>query len=180
MLDQEASLNKEVESALNEQIKFESQAAANYLAMAAWCDANGYENCSNFFFNQSGEERQHMLKIFKYMSDEGSRPIIPMVEQPKQEFTSLQEVFSYSLSGEIQVTKAIHKLIKVTRDVEDFTTENFMQWFVKEQREEEQKMRRVLDLFKVIKPEELAPFMVDDRITKIASAAADNNNDAEA
>ncbi|HYG40309.1 MAG TPA: ferritin-like domain-containing protein, partial [Cytophagales bacterium] len=65
------SLTEEIENVLNEQIKLEAASSAVYLAMASWCERNGFLNSANFFFKQSDEERGHMLKIFKYVCDQG-------------------------------------------------------------------------------------------------------------
>jgi ferritin len=62
-------ISKEMEKALNEQIALEGYASFLYLSMASWCDKEGLAGCSKFMHRQSEEEREHMLKIFTYLSE---------------------------------------------------------------------------------------------------------------
>ena len=63
-------IGKDIESALNKQISAEANSSHLYLAMASWAETRGYEGVSNFFYSQSDEERQHMLKLVKYVTKE--------------------------------------------------------------------------------------------------------------
>ena len=65
------SLSEEMEALLNEQIKMEAYSSAIYLSMSSWCNQNGYDNSSQYLEKQSCEEREHMLKIFRYVNDMG-------------------------------------------------------------------------------------------------------------
>ena len=99
------SLTEEIEKMLNDQVKMEAKSSAIYLAMAAWCDQQGFENSSEFFFTQAEEERDHMLKIFKFIADMGGQPISPEVTKIPQEFGGFREVFENALEQEIEVTR---------------------------------------------------------------------------
>lgn len=168
LLRLKSSLTEEIESVLNEQIKLEAKSSANYLAMAAWCDRNGLDNSANFFYKQSDEERNHMLKLFKYISDLGGRAITPEVKDIPQEFQSFKDVFEKALEQEIQVTQAINKMVDKCHKAKDFTTINFLQWFLNEQIEEEYVARRALELFDVIGEEGIGRFTIDREIPNIA------------
>ncbi len=162
-----SALNKEIEKVLNEQIKMEAQSSALYLSIAAWCGAKGYDNSSEFFFAQAEEERVHMLKLFRYICDLGGKAISPEVSKVKEDFVSLKEVCESALEAEKNVSRAIHSIVACAKQNQDFGTENFMQWFVKEQIEEEFIMRRAVDLFDLMGEDKLAIFMIDERIPKI-------------
>ena len=162
-----SALNKEIENVLNEQIKMEAQSSALYLSIAAWCGAQGYDNSSEFFFTQAEEERVHMLKLFRYICDLGGTAISPEVTKVKNEFNNLKEVFQAALEAEKNVSKAIHSIVACAKKNQDFGTENFMQWFVQEQIEEEFIMRRAVDLFNLMGEDKLAIFMIDESIPKI-------------
>lgn len=162
------SLTEEVEQLLNEQIKMEASASANYLAMAAWCDRNGFDNSADFFYNQSDEERAHMLKIFKYVSDLGGRAVSPEVNNIPQEFESFRTVFENALEQEIAVTQAINRIVDKCHQAKDYTTVSFLQWFLNEQIEEEYVARRALELFEVIGEEGTGRFLIDKQIPKIS------------
>lgn len=161
------SLSEEIESMLNNQVKMEAKSAAIYLAMAAYCDQLGFENSSEFFYTQSDEERLHMLKIFRYIADAGGTPVSPEVTNVPQEFESFRGVFESALEQEVQVTKSINKILALAYKEGDHATVQFLQWFVKEQQEEEFTARRRVELFDVIGEEGVGRYMIDQKISKI-------------
>jgi ferritin len=167
LIRMKTALSQEVISALNEQIKMESRSSAKYLAMSSWCGEHGFSNSENFFMLQAEEERMHMLKIFKYLGDSGAKAISPEVTGITHEYSSLREVFETSLEQEIAVTHSIHKIVDICRKNKDYTTELFMQWFIREQMEEEFIARKVLDLFEMIGEEGQGLYWIDQHIAKV-------------
>lgn len=167
LLRSRTSLLEEIEKLLNDQIKMEARSSATYLAMASWCDRNGYDNSANFFYKQSDEEREHMLKIFKYVSDVGGRAISPEILNVAQEFESFKDVFEKALEQEISVTHSINRIVDKCHKSRDYTTATFLQWFLTEQVEEEYIGRRALELFDVIGEEGVGRYMIDKQIPKI-------------
>ena len=173
------SLSEEIEAMLNAQVKMEAKSSAIYLAMAAYCDQLGFENSSEFFFQQADEERQHMLKIFRYIADAGGSPVSPDISDVPQEFGSFRGVFENALEQEIEVTKAINKIVSAAYQQGDHATANFLQWFVGEQQEEEFTARKRLELFDVIGEEGVGAYMIDQKIPEIGPpAAAEEDADA--
>jgi len=162
------SLKEEIEIALNAQVKMEAEASAKYLAMGSWCERNGFLKSAAYFYKQSDEERTHMLKIFHYVAAVGGTAISPEVASPQQEWGTFQSVFESALQGEINVTHSINRIVTKCRSLEDYATENFLQWFVKEQVEEEANARRALELFDVIGEEGTGRFTIDKEIGKIS------------
>jgi len=161
----------ETEELLNNQVALEAKASSKYLAMASWCDTHGYENAAEYFYAQSEEERMHMLKIFHYINDMGGTAISPAIEAIDANFISFRDVFEISLDSEIIVTKAINHIVDKAKSEKDYSTEQFLQWFVQEQREEEMKARRAVELFDLLGEEKLALFMIDERIGKMITPA---------
>ncbi|CAL2104055.1 Ferritin [Tenacibaculum sp. 190130A14a] len=155
-------LDVEVVDLLNHQIMMEQKASSKYLAMASWCDQRELRNSATYFYNQAEEERTHMMKIFKFVNDNGGSAISPTVNEVPHEYESLRAVFEASLDAEIEVTKAIHNVFKTARKVGDFTSEIFLQWFVTEQAEEEEKVRDILDMIDLM--DDMPLKMVDERI----------------
>lgn len=147
---------------LNHQIMMEQKASSKYLAMASWCDQRELRNSATYFYNQAEEERAHMMKIFKFVNDNGGSALSPTVSEITHEYESLRAVFEASLDAEIEVTKAIHHVFKTARKVGDLTSEIFLQWFVTEQAEEEEKVRDILDMIGLMGDMPLK--MVDERI----------------
>ena len=145
-------LNKEVIELLNNQIWLENKASFFYLRLSVEFNKNGYFGISKFFLNQSNEEREHMIMVFEYLKEQESEPKIPkynFLEEYEGEFNILS-LFEDSLIGEREVTKSINKILSKCKDVGDYTTENFLQWFVTEQREEENKFKEIIDNLKII------------------------------
>ncbi len=161
-------LKEEIVNVLNKQIKMEAQSSAAYLAMAAWCDTNGYDNSAEFFFKQSDEERKHQLKLFKYLTNMECSAVSPTVGESAHEFSSLKSVFEAALESEIAVTDSIHDIVRACRKEGDIATEEFMRWFVQEQIEEEFVARRVLELFDVLGEDKIALGMFEERVLEVA------------
>lgn len=165
------SLSEETEKMLNKQIVMEGQSSAAYLSMASWCETKGYNNSSEFLYKHSDEERGHMLKLFKYVNQAGGHALQPEISNIKHTFNSLREVFEEVLQHEIQVTKSIHEIVDHCLGTKDYTTFNFLQWFVVEQREEETMARRALELFDIIGEDGVGLWTIDTEIGKMHTEA---------
>ncbi|MDT0648549.1 ferritin [Autumnicola edwardsiae] len=167
LVRQKLSIHVEIMDLLNKQIEKEAHSSSAYLAMASWCDHNGLSYSAKFFYEQSSEEREHMLKIFRFINNNGGTAYSPEVNNIEHDFNSLQEIFEVALDQEITITKSIHNIVYKCRKVQDLNTENFLQWFVNEQTEEEQTMRKALELFDLMGTEGLALKFIDERIPQI-------------
>jgi ferritin len=107
---------------------------------------------TTFFSNHSNEEREHMLLLFHYLLEKDATPQLPQynfMEDTEDEFDVLG-YFIDSLDNERKVTNSINKIVSQCKEVGDHTTENFMQWFVTEQREEELKFKNIIDDLTII------------------------------
>ena len=160
-------ISENVEKILNYQVKMEAFSSAIYLSMASWCNRNGFDYSSGYFFKQAEEERSHQLKFFKYILDMGGNAVSPDVTGIKQEYNSFREVFEEALDQEINVTQSIKKIYATCLKEQDFLTMEFLNWFLKEQREEEYKARRVLELFEVIGEEGTGRWQIDKHVGDI-------------
>ena len=160
-------LSVEIEAILNLQVKKEAHSSALYLAMASWCDRNGFDGSANHFFKQSDEERQHQLKLFKYILDMGGNALSPDISNIKTEFNSFREVFEDALEQEIAITQSFKNIINKCLKEQDHVTIEFLNWFLKEQREEEYVARRILELFEVIGDAGTAHWEIDKQVAKV-------------
>jgi len=165
------SLTQETEDLLNEQILMEGQSSAYYLAMASWCDKEGYSVSADYLYRHSEEERQHMLKLFGYINDAGGHAMHPEISGLQHHFKNLREIFDHTLQHEINVTRSINKLVDHCFGIKDFTTFHFLQWFVQEQREEETLARRALELFDIIGEEGVGLWTIDQEIGNLENFA---------
>src|SRR3569832_620608 len=143
-------LSQTTEQLLNQQVGIESKSSGQYLAMASWCDTQGYKCAAEFLYHHAEEEKEHMLKLFHYINDAGGHAIYPEITEIEHTFKTFRQVFELALVHEVKVTQAIHHLVDHCIAVKDFATFNFLQWFVSEQVEEEFLARRAIELFDVI------------------------------
>lgn len=170
-------LSAKMEKALNKQIELEGYASFLYLAMASWCDNEGFEGSAEFMHRQSDEERAHMLRIFHYISEVDGYALTPAIKQAPHQFENIQQMFAQVYAHEQKVTKSIHDLVAMSIEEKDHTTYNFLQWYIEEQREEEALMRTILDKIKLIGGGPQSLYYIDKEIATINAAqlkAADN------
>ena len=165
------SLTKETEDLLNKQIRMEGMSSASYLSMASWCEMTGYENSAQFLYMHSEEERMHMLKLFHYVNEAGGHAKQPEIADIKHYYNSLREVFETILDHEIAVTNSINEIVDHCYAIKDFTTMNFLNWFVEEQREEETLARRAVELFDLIGEDGVGLWTIDKEILNLGKAA---------
>ena len=165
-------LNKKVEQALNKQIELEHFSSLIYLAMASWAETNGYNGAANFLYLHSDEERQHMLKLFHYVNDRGGHAVVPKSDQPNLKYDSLKAIFEEIYSHEQVVTSEINNLVSICFDEKDFTTNNFLQWYVEEQIEEESLFSTILDKLNLLGGDKASLYMFDSDLEKMAAATA--------
>jgi len=143
-------LSKTLETLLNKQVKIENDSSQIYLAMASWAEIQGFEGIATFMYNQSDEERTHMLKLIKYINQRGGKAIIPQVDKPLLDYTSFKTLFTQLFEHEVFVSESINELVHLSLQEKDYATHNFLQWYVAEQIEEESTARSILDKINLI------------------------------
>lgn len=150
MLDMKTCrLSSEVEKALNAQMTLEAFSAQVYLMLSSWADDQGYAGISSFLFHHSIEERSHMAKLIEYIQERGGKVAIEAIPKPGKEPKNMQECFDMVFKQEVDNTQSIYKIVKLAMDEGDWATFNHLQWFVKEQREEEKYALNLLDKIKI-------------------------------
>jgi ferritin len=157
-------LSKNIEAALNMQIRLEAESSQVYLSMASWAETNGFEGVAEYMYAQSDEEREHMLKMVKFVNERGGNAVISDLNAPPSDFGSAREMFESALEHEIFVSKSIDKLVGITFEEKDFATHNFLQWYVAEQIEEEANARMILDKIELIGDEKSGFYIFDKDI----------------
>ena len=130
-------ISKTIEKALNAQMTKEAHAAQVYLSYAAWAADKGFDGVANFLFRHSAEERNHMMKIVEYILQRNGKVVVTAIPAPDGDPTSLNNCFEKVFNSEIENTKEIYSIVNMSMEEKDWATWNFMQWFVKEQIEEE-------------------------------------------
>lgn len=166
-------LSKELQAALNKQVKIEGDSSQIYLAMASWSENQGFEGIATFMYAQSDEERMHMLKLIKYINQRGGEAVIPDVEQPNLDHTSFKSLFNQLFEHEVFVSKSINDLVHISLQERDYATHNFLQWYVAEQIEEEATARTILDKINLIGDDKGGLYLFDNDIKNFPQQQAD-------
>jgi ferritin len=136
-------------NALNSQMTKEAHAAQIYLSYGSWADSQGYEGIANFLFRHANEERSHMMKILEYILQRGAKVRVEAIPAPPPDPVGVHDCFQKAFEHEVDNTTAIYRIVKMSLQEEDWATWNFMQWFVKEQTEEETMVLSMLDKLKI-------------------------------
>ena len=142
-------LSKTLSAALNAQMTKEAHAAQIYLSYGAWADGEGYGGTANFLFRHSQEERNHMMKILEYILKRGGEVKVTAIPAPPENPATMHSCFEKIFAHEVDNTNAVYSVVKLSLQEEDWATWNFMQWFVKEQTEEETLALNLLDKLKI-------------------------------
>jgi ferritin len=163
-------LSKKIEKALNNQIELEGTSSNYYLAMASWAETEGLNGAAEFLYGHSDEERIHMIKLIRFINDRGGKATVPALKEPTAKFKSLAEIFDIILKHEIMVTSEINKVVDICLSEKDYTTHNFMQWYVAEQLEEESLAKHYVDKLRLIGGDKGGMYMFDRELSTARAA----------
>ncbi|MFN7312011.1 MAG: ferritin [Bacteroidota bacterium] len=166
---------KKLEEALNAHLALEMGAIYHYLAVASWCDTNGYEGSAAFYYKQSAEEQAHFMKFFNYINQVGGHAHVPELKKPQSTYKSILDTCQKSLEGEHKVTQSIYKLVELARKNNDHATEAFLKFFVDEQLEEEMQFTRLIDRIKLIGGGPQSLYYIDKELEKLSTAKPEEN-----
>jgi ferritin len=168
-------LSTKLSDSLNKQIQLEGASSLYYLAMASWAETQGLNGVSSFLYIHSDEERLHMLKLIKFVNERGGHGVVPAFTQPPVTFKSVKVVFEEILKHEIKVTAEINNLVEITLKEKDYTTHNFLQWYVSEQLEEEALARKIVDKLKLIGDDKGGLYFFDRDLETLAGSEIAKN-----
>ncbi|CAN5366533.1 ferritin [soil metagenome] len=134
--------------ALNKQIANEFGASLQYVSIAAHFQQRHLTMLAKLFFDQAAEEREHAMKLVKYVVDAKGALEIPAIPAAKPTFASAEEAAQAALDWELEVTRQVTGLMEIAAKENDYLAQGFLQWFVDEQLEEVTKMERILSAIK--------------------------------
>jgi len=161
-------LSEKMLKALNEQITLEFYSSNLYLQMSSWCEFNALDGCASFLKAHAAEEMEHMQRLFTYVNETGGLAIVGQIDAPPVEFKSISEIFQETYKHEVYITSKINKLAKIAQQEDDFSTFNFLQWYVAEQHEEEKLFKSIIDKIEMIGPGGL--FFIDKEVENMVGA----------
>jgi ferritin len=148
---------------LNEQIGHEFAASQQYLAIAVYYDDETLPRLAAFFYAQALEERNHALMMVQYLLDAGAQAPIPGVAAVQNGFDDVVAPAVLALDQEKRVTDQINALAAIARQEGDYSSEQFMQWFIKEQIEE---VASINDLLKVVTRGRDNPLLAEEYLAR--------------
>ncbi|MGJ5642868.1 ferritin [Formosa sp. S-31] len=167
-------LSKIIEKALNKQIRIEAESSQIYLAMACWAEVKGLEGVAAFMYKQSDEEREHMLKLVRFVNERGGHAQVSELKAPNVTFKSFKDMFEMLYEHETFVSESINELVHITLEQKDYATHNFLQWYVSEQIEEEAMARTILDKINLIGDDKGGLYLFDRDINQLTVSTAAN------
>ena len=130
-------MNNKVHELLNQQINKEFYSAYLYLDFSNYFEEAGLDGFANWYLIQAQEERDHAMLFYTYLQNENQKVTLEAIGKPDKVFASHMDVLQAGLEHEKYVTALIHEIYSAAYDVKDFRTMQFLDWFVKEQGEEE-------------------------------------------
>lgn len=156
---------------LNEQIGHEFDAHQQYVAIATYYDAQTMPRMASLFFNQALEERGHAMMLVQYLLDRDETVKIPALAAPKSKWKNVVEPVAAALEQEKEVSRQFDELTALARKENDYSTEQFLHWFIKEQVEE---VATMSDLLAVVSRDQDNIERVEDWIAREISAQEDD------
>jgi ferritin len=157
-------LKEKMEKSLNNQVNAELYSSYLYLSMSAYFSDINLNGCARWMRLQAQEELSHALKIYDYINERGGRPVLTGIDAPPRSWDSPTDVFENVLSHEQKVTGLINDLVDLAIELKDHATNNFLQWFVSEQVEEEASAHGVLQKVKLAGNQGSGLFMLDQEL----------------
>lgn len=152
--------------ALNKQVNAEFYSSYLYLSMAAWFENENLPGIASWMKIQAKEEHGHGMLIFNYILERGSKAPLEAIQGPPVSYSSAEAIFKKVAEHEAHVTSLIYKLVELSRAEKDYATENFLQYFVKEQVEEEAQANLLYEQVKMIGASKGSLLMIDHRLGK--------------
>jgi ferritin len=141
---------QKVQTALNNQLNEEMFASYSYLAMSAYFESQDLSGFAGWFRAQSAEEYEHAIKIFDYIHQAGGKVTLKEIKPPKVNWKVHIDVFKDMYAAEQKVTKSINSIVDLSSKEKDYATNNFLQWFVSEQVEEEATAQKLLKRMEMV------------------------------
>jgi ferritin len=164
--------------ALNEQVGREFAASQQYVAIAVYYDSETLPQLARHFYRQAVEERNHAMMIVQYLLDADERTAIPGVEAPRADFANPVAPVELALEQEKQVTAQIVELAKLAREEGDLVGEQFLDWFLEEQREEVSSMSTLLSI--VRRAGDANILLVEEYLARVGSGGDEGGPEANA
>ena len=143
-------MDKKLEKLINEQIKEEIYSAYIYLAMSAFCKGKNWNGIANWFEIQYKEEMDHAMGFYTYLFERDGQVELESIPKPPTEYKGLKDLFDETLKHEQYITSKIGDLYKLAVELNDFSAQSFLKWYIDEQVEEESNAKDLIEKLKLV------------------------------
>jgi ferritin len=164
--ENDSRLQQELEAALNSQINEELASSYLYLSMAAYFESMNLPGFANWMRVQTQEETLHGMMFFDYINSRNGRVLLKKIAAPQVKWESPLDAFSAAYKHEKHISECIRALVKQARGLNDDSTDNFLQWFVAEQVEEEDSTYKIVQQLKLVGDDRAGLFLLDRELAK--------------
>jgi ferritin len=155
-----------MQDAFSEQIRYEFSSAYIYLSMALYFEGRSLPGFAKWMRVQYTEEQAHAMKMLDHVVDRGETVTLSAIEKPASDFKSVTDVFERTVAHERKVTGLINNLYALAAKENDYASMEMLQWFIKEQVEEEKNVTLILEQLKMVGDKGSSLVMLDHRIGK--------------
>jgi len=170
-------LSKNMQNAINHQINAELYSSYLYAAMSMYFESVDMSGAAKWMNSQAQEELVHADKFMNYLNERDARVILDAIKKPPVEWKSVLDAFEDALEHEKKVSSLINNLVTLAREESDHMTDNFLQWYVAEQVEEESSVGEVVRKLKLIGDSGGGKFMIDNELGQRVFNPATNSGE---
>ncbi len=157
-------ISEKVLKALNEQVGKEIFSSYLYLSMASYFDSIDLLGFGKWMKVQAREELGHAMKIYEFIYERGGRVELPAIEKPQSNWESPLKAFEAAYHHERFITDSIYKIYSLANEEKDYATQEFLNWFVKEQIEEETQTELIFKKLQKLQDSPVALYMLDKEV----------------
>ena len=157
-------LSEKVKTLLNEQINKELYSAYLYLEFSNYYQEEGLEGFANWYYVLAQEERDHAMLMLKYLQNNSCHITLETIEKPDKVMKSLKDPLVFGLEHEQYVTSLIHDIYDAAHDDKDYRTMQFLDWFVKEQGEEEKNSEDMIRKYELFGNDPRSLYLLDSEL----------------
>lgn len=166
-------LNKDILDLLNEQINKELYSAYLYLDIANYYSDEGLKGFENWFFIQAQEEKEHAMLFRTYLMNNDEKVTLSSIEAPNKNYFDFESPLSVTLEHENSVTESINNIYSLAHSIKDFRTMQFLNWFIKEQGEEEKTISDIIKRFELFGNDSKGLYLLDEELSARVFTAPD-------
>lgn len=167
-------ISKTMQKAFNDQINAELYSEYLYLAMSAYCESIDLPGFGNWMLQQSVEERAHAMRFYRFLLDRDGEADFKAIDKPPGKYKSILDMFENVLKHEQHVTQLIHDLYTLALKENDYAAQVELQWFIKEQVEEEKTAKDIIQQLKWVGDKSTALYMLDQKLGQRQESAEED------